>query len=353
MDTNSSVDTSTVLPTEVARPEGTAIALAVCLGLLSVFGAVGNCLTILVVVTDRKLRSHTANYLIVNLAVADLIVFIVIEPFLSLNATSITWPFSDSLCATLAVMVLKHLIVSDVMMATIAVNRYFSVVKHQSYHKMFTPRRTILLCIATWLPGLAVILAQVIPPYFVEFIPYYGICVIISWDTTFTKTLSIICGAVVILSIIISWCCYLQIYRTVKQSARRVRPNLSPGDSEIPPVSISLSVSRGGDQNHRAQNQASRADITLSLNLFIVFAVFCVCWAPLGILILVENSLGGITTAAGRLFPDWLWPTAYRMVLFNSTLNIFIYAWKNRNFRSAYAKVLRCRKCVRQSNTWQ
>ena len=55
------------------------IGLAIAFGALSIFGALGNCVTILAVVTNRHLRSQTSSYLIVNLAVANMMVFVIIS----------------------------------------------------------------------------------------------------------------------------------------------------------------------------------------------------------------------------------------------------------------------------------
>ncbi|XP_071792812.1 melatonin receptor type 1B-like [Asterias amurensis] len=345
---NSTPQLSTVLPPMDSSGD---IIFAVCLGLLSIFGAVGNCLTILAVIIDRKLRSHTANYFIVNLAVADLMVFTVIEPFLSFSTAMSRWPFSDTLCVTLAALVIKHLVVSDFIMASIAINRYVSIVRHRIYHKLFTPGRTLLVCLACWIPGIITIIIQVVPPYYAQFIPYYGTCVIVSLHSPVTtRALSILSGIIILFSILLSSLCYARIYWTIRQSKRRVRSNgpTGSGSANAPtdPTSDSAGSAATTQPVVNRNNRASKADVALSLNLFIVFAVFCVCWTPLAVVIILENAIvGGITLQSERPLPYWVWPAAYRLVLFNSTFNIFIYAWKNRNFRSAYSRILRCRKC--------
>ncbi|XP_038072826.1 5-hydroxytryptamine receptor 7-like [Patiria miniata] len=320
------------------------IAIGVVLWLMSLFGAAGNCLTILAIITDRQLRSQSSSYLIVNLAVADMVVFVVIEPFLAFGTATRTWPFSTPFCASLGVLVNQHMVVSVCSMTAIAVNRYYSVVRRTSYHRVFTGPRTLIMCLATWLLGSALFLPLVASPFYANYSAYYGVCVVTSQDTKLGKAVITLIALNIVVNIVISSVCYLQIYREVRKSRLRVMPQVPlPGSDGQP--SEDQPASNGSNQKNGvparmaiAKQQIHRADVAISINLFIVFAVFCICWTPLAIFIFIQTSV------SVQLIPGSVWQTAYKLVLFNSTLNIFIYAWKNRKLRSAYIKLLRCQR---------
>ncbi|XP_022103811.1 melatonin receptor type 1B-B-like [Acanthaster planci] len=345
MGTHSYLDIATTVGYESEPAKAPGIALAVFLGLASLFGAAGNGLTILAVVIDRKLRSQSSSFLIANLAVADMVVFVVIEPFLAFSTATTTWPFSRPLCAALGALVIQHMAVAVCGMTAVAVNRYYSVVKRTSYQRVFTRRKTLVVCLATWLPGLLLILPLVTNPFFADYSTYFGICIITSQNIAIGRAISVLTGLLILIGIVISLLCYLRIYKEVKDSRRRVKSleplpddTRLPGGQHQPPGSHENNISR----KPNPKQQINQTEIAISLNLFMVFTVFCVCWTPITVLIFVLDANDRHFHDQSDLIPDWAWQTAYKMVLFNSSFNIFIYAWRNRNFRSAYAKLLRC-----------
>ena len=218
-------------------------------------------------------------------------------------------------------------------MAAIAVNRFYSVVRHRSYHQTFTRRRTIIMCLAPWVPGLALILPLVLTPFIALYSSHYGVCVIASSDVILGRAMSILTALSILTSIAISSLCYLQIYRTVRESRRRVKPAvpLAGGNIDANPdlhtaqvLPPSTEESNKSVRNPNAKpHQVSRTDIAISLNLFIVFAIFCVCWVPLTILIFAHSIMAVGLQKDSQHIPGWAWQTsyAYKLVLYNGQID--------------------------------
>ncbi|XP_053982158.1 5-hydroxytryptamine receptor 2B-like isoform X2 [Hylaeus anthracinus] len=130
---------------------------ALVLGLLILVTVVGNLFVIAAIVLERNLQS-VANYLIVSLAVADLMVACLVMPLGAVYEINSSWSLgpelcdmwtsSDVLCCTASIL---HLV-------AIAVDRYWAVTD-LNYIQARNPRRIGILIVTVWLVSLGISLA--------------------------------------------------------------------------------------------------------------------------------------------------------------------------------------------------
>ncbi|XP_043466725.1 5-hydroxytryptamine receptor-like isoform X1 [Leptopilina heterotoma] len=135
----------------------TAILTAAVLGILILATVVGNVFVIAAIVLERNLQS-VANYLIVSLAVADLMVACLVMPLGAVYEINSGWSLgpelcdmwtsSDVLCCTASIL---HLV-------AIAVDRYWAVTD-LNYIQARNPRRIGFLVVAVWVVSLGISLA--------------------------------------------------------------------------------------------------------------------------------------------------------------------------------------------------
>ncbi|KAM0725975.1 5-hydroxytryptamine receptor [Formica fusca] len=133
------------------------ILTAIVLCLLILITIVGNLFVIAAIVLERNLQS-VANYLIVSLAVADLMVACLVMPLGAVYEINSGWSLgpelcdmwtsSDVLCCTASIL---HLV-------AIAVDRYWAVT-NINYIQARNPRRIGILIIAVWVISLGISLA--------------------------------------------------------------------------------------------------------------------------------------------------------------------------------------------------
>jgi allatostatin A receptor len=71
--------------------------VAVFFGFIGITGLLGNCSVVLVVLSNKQMRS-TTNLLIINLAAADLLFVIFCIPFTATDYIISMWPFGDAWC---------------------------------------------------------------------------------------------------------------------------------------------------------------------------------------------------------------------------------------------------------------
>ncbi|XP_043794993.1 5-hydroxytryptamine receptor-like isoform X1 [Apis laboriosa] len=127
------------------------------LGLLILVTVVGNLFVIAAILLERNLQS-VANYLIVSLAVADLMVACLVMPLGAVYEINSEWSLgpelcdmwtsSDVLCCTASIL---HLV-------AIAVDRYWAVTD-LNYIQARNPRRIGMLIVAVWVVSLGISLA--------------------------------------------------------------------------------------------------------------------------------------------------------------------------------------------------
>ncbi|CAB0031415.1 unnamed protein product [Trichogramma brassicae] len=135
----------------------TAIVSAFVLGLMILTTVIGNVFVIAAILMERNLQS-VANYLIVSLAVADLMVACLVMPLGAVYEINSGWSLgpelcdmwtsSDVLCCTASIL---HLV-------AIAVDRYWAVTD-LNYIQARNPRRIGFLIVAVWVVALGVSVA--------------------------------------------------------------------------------------------------------------------------------------------------------------------------------------------------
>uniref|UniRef100_A0A1A7WR65 Histamine H2 receptor n=1 Tax=Iconisemion striatum TaxID=60296 RepID=A0A1A7WR65_9TELE len=313
------------------------VTLGVILSLLILLTVGGNVLVCLAVCASRRLRCLT-NCFIVSLAVTDLLLGLLVLPFSALLLLNDEWPLGPFFCNFYISMDVMLCTASILTLLAISVDRYLAVTMPLRYASLVLPWRVAVALVSVWTVSVAV-----------SFLPIQ-----MGWNTvngtvqnhgpwasarrcrfelnrpyvltdsllTFYLPLGAMCWT------------YLQILRIARSQAKRIistRPICitSYNVRNNPPTTTTLvsSVAAVALREHKA-----------TLTLAAVIGAFVVCWLPYFILFTVlglkEHPDPGIVPE----FPIVLW-----LGYTNSALNPFLYGALNRDFRSAYTHLLRCR----------
>ncbi|XP_074052005.1 C-C chemokine receptor type 8-like [Macrotis lagotis] len=122
------------------------LALLYCL--LFVFGLLGNCLVILVLVACKKLRSMTDIYLL-NLAISDLL-FVFSFPFLT-HYTLDQWVFGNTMCKVISGVYYIGFFSSIFFITVMSMDRYLAIVHAVYALKVRTTRKGMAISLLMWL----------------------------------------------------------------------------------------------------------------------------------------------------------------------------------------------------------
>lgn len=311
----------------------TATGFLLCLVIL--FTLVGNGLVVIAVASTRRLRSSVTNYFVVSLAVADLTVAVLVMPYAVLYELYGRWTFSWAFCYFWISCDVTCCTASILHLCVISVDRYLAVTEPLTYRGRMTRRRALMAVAGVWTCSSAISFVPVYAGWFVEDTadddgppnmrlyedgPTCGLFVnrvyaVISSTTSFY------------LPLVVMLVVYAKIYRVARRQA-----------AEIHQLERSLQAAQQ-EPTGRLQRRSRRvvSDTKAIKTLGTLMGLFCVSWLPFFVLYVVKPFCAAAchVPAAVEAAVTWL---GYC----NSFINPCVYAFLNRDFRSAFGRVLCC-----------
>lgn len=269
-------------------PLAHAIALVTTNSLTAVLGTFGNILVCIAVVNNPRLR-RSSNFLLVSLAIADLIVTMVSAPLVGAMVVKIALTHECPKLLELIYSIAGYLSCSASIfhLAAISIDRFLAVVfplRHGSIMKKFG-LKTMLVTV--WSLAVAIVCLRV----------------------SGLKEISL-------LSLVM----FLASYATIVVSYAS--------------IVIFLVKERRAKQHLRARSYVVEVERRVAFTLAIIISIFSVCWFPL--IISFFSSGYSLVKLHGTAF---MWIRT--LALSNSAMNFLIYSWRIRDFRAAYFAIYR------------
>ncbi|KAM3925993.1 alpha-1B adrenergic receptor [Leptodactylus fuscus] len=332
-------DTNGTLPIDPIR----ATVLGFTLGAFICVAIVGNIMVIISVVTNRQLRIPT-NYLIINLAIADLFLSTTVLPFSATLEIVDYWVFGRIFCDIWAAMDVLCCTASIFSLCAISIDRYIGVRYSLQYPTIVTRKRVILAMMGVWMLSIVISIGPLLgwkqqtntdeAVCDITTEPYYAI---------FSSLTSFYIPLIVILVM------YCRVYVV----AKRITKNLEAGvmkertDSKELTLRIHCRNMHDGSPNSKSKNQPPRSSLSLKLLKFsrekkaaktlgIVVGLFILCWLPFF-----------TALPLGSIFKELEPPLTVQKVIFwlgyfNSCLNPIIYPCSSKEFKRAFIRILKC-----------
>ncbi|CAL8264065.1 unnamed protein product [Lota lota] len=312
------------------------VLLGTSLCLLILLTVSGNVLVCIAVCATRRLRCLT-NCFIVSLAVTDLLLGVLVLPFSALQQLTDEWLLGPIFCNIYISLDIMLCTASILTLLAISMDRFLAVTMPLRYTAVVLPGRVAVAMASVWTVSLAV-----------SFLPIH-----MGWNTSngtvqnrgpgdpekacrfelngaYALTDSLI---TFFLPLMVMCCTYYRILRIARSQAKRIissRPactvtNYDARSNTHSTTSTTSSVTAVALKEHKA-----------TVTLAAVIGAFVVCWLPYFILFNVAGVKEQVLS--GTLYEVVLW-----LGYANSALNPILYAALNRDFRSAYARLLGCR----------
>ncbi|KAM8865786.1 5-hydroxytryptamine (serotonin) receptor 1A a [Synchiropus picturatus] len=357
----------------------------------------GNACVVAAIALERSLQ-NVANYLIGSLAVTDLMVSVLVLPMAALYQVLNKWTLGQEICDLFISLDVLCCTSSILHLCAIALDRYWAITDPIDYVNKRTPKRAAILICVTWLVGFLISIPPMLGWRSAEDRANPDAC-IISQDPGYTIYSTF--GAFYI-PLILMLVLYGKIFRAarfrIRKTVRKAEKakvadkclTLSPaifhkrtngefggkawkskpgspcvngavrhgeeGESlEIIEV-ISNSNSKThlplpntpqsshGCENVNDRNSGAKRKIALARErktvktLGIIMGTFIFCWLPFFIVALVLPFC-----AESCYMPELLGAVINWLGYSNSLLNPIIYAYFNKDFQSAFKKILKCR----------
>ncbi|XP_061473499.1 LOW QUALITY PROTEIN: histamine H2 receptor [Rhineura floridana] len=296
------------------------VLLGIGLAALIIVTVCGNVMVCLAVYFNRRLRSLT-NCFIVSLAFTDLLLGLVVLPFSAIyEISSHKWLFDITLC--------NIYISFDVMLCTasilnlfmISLDRYYAITAPLRYTTVVTPLRVAVAMFLIWVVSLMV-----------SFLPIH-----LGWNTNDatiqntrltngTQECKLEVNAMYVLvdglltfylPLLVMCITYYRIFKIAREQAKRINHTncCKTVKHALPTV-----------KEHKA-----------TVTLAAVMGAFIICWFPYFTVFTYRGMMG---TVCDTLLTVVMW-----LGYANSALNPILYAALNRDFRTAYQRLLRCWK---------
>ncbi|CAG5135076.1 unnamed protein product [Candidula unifasciata] len=126
------------------------VVLSVLFFIIVVVGIVGNCLVVVVIVKDVKMRQSVTNLLIINLALADLTIMLLGIPEIILFMVNRGWLLGSVACHVNRFIMVASLYSSVISLAVLCIERFIGIVFPLKVNELCTRKKTIISIIIIW-----------------------------------------------------------------------------------------------------------------------------------------------------------------------------------------------------------
>ncbi|XP_049460934.1 5-hydroxytryptamine (serotonin) receptor 1A b isoform X2 [Epinephelus fuscoguttatus] len=340
------------------------------LGALILCAIFGNACVVAAIALERSLQ-NVANYLIGSLAVTDLMVSVLVLPMAALYQVLNRWTLGQIPCDIFISLDVLCCTSSILHLCAIALDRYWAITEPIEYMKKRTPRRAAVLISVTWLVGFSIS----VPPMLImrsqpssmeedrknpkqsrfrirrtvrktEKKKVSDSCLALSPALFHKKTPGDAQGK--------NWRRSVEprplpsVNGAVKHAEDgesleiiEVHSN-SKGNLPLPntPSSVPLFESRHEKATEAKRKIALARERKTVKTLGIIMGTFILCWLPFFIVALVMPFC-----QESCYMPRWLEDVINWLGYSNSLLNPIIYAYFNKDFQSAFKKIIKCHFC--------
>ncbi|XP_013419181.1 melatonin receptor type 1B-like [Lingula anatina] len=276
--------------------------------ILVVVGVVSNSVIIGVLAYDiRKKCNKIGSEFLMNLAISDLCVSGLMNPFMIVAATHGEEFFTVHrwLCTTVAAACLPLCFASFFTIACIAVNRYIYTCKNHFYRTVYTSWSTKAIMLGIWL--MAAICGM--PNFFWGGYTFDKKKCVCTWDRTANLAYNIlVVNALLGLTLVVIGVCYYKIFSKIRTAKRNVAQH----------ARTHASTDIHGTSNFLKS-------IKLVRSLIVVYLVFAVCWIPYGVVVTLDFE---------DQMPFHLHMTVNVLAHTHASVNCAIFFITNRPFRN-------------------
>ncbi|XP_072033752.1 G-protein coupled receptor 161-like [Amphiura filiformis] len=314
---------------EDSRNAATVITQAVSIGVIMLLSIIGNSLVLLAIYKNPALQNKTAIF-IANIAIADFTNGCIGMPFLLVSTITNNWPFSDALCSFTAAITIILCAVSIGTLGSIAHDRYCAIVYPLKYHELMSKTKIVFFLAWIWIQAVVIAICPLLGWSEYIYIQNEYLCTA-NWgqDISYTLSLTIFysLGPMTVMLY-----CYIRILMVARRHSRQITALKTS-------VAHQTEISTKNTKRKRTSILSDpsivqfRKDAKSAFILFIVIAVFLICWMPhLVTMYAIAFGYNGFTDAFYTA-TTWLSMT-------NSMLNPILYGVLNRQYRTAFKQLL-------------
>ncbi|KAM3865075.1 alpha-1A adrenergic receptor [Diretmus argenteus] len=322
------------------------VGVGVFLSVFILVAIVGNILVILSVVCNKHLQTVT-NFFIVNLAMADLFLSIIVLPFSASLEVLGCWAFGRIFCNIWAAVDVLCCTASILSLCVISIDRYIGVKYCLKYPTIMTERKAGVILVVVWVSSTVISVGPLLgwkePPPLDD-----SVCSITEEPgyALFSSLFSFYLPLMVILIM------YFRVYVVARRTTKSLEAGVKRERNKSMEVVLRIHC-RSAPEDARpasaksSKNHPFRSSLSVRLMKFsrekkaaktlaIVVGMFIVCWLPF-FFFLPLGSFFPTLKPSESVFKVVFW-----LGYFNSCINPIIYPCSSKEFQRAFTRLLRC-----------
>ncbi|KAI2668276.1 alpha-1D adrenergic receptor-like protein [Labeo rohita] len=325
------------------------IGVGIFLAVFILVAIVGNILVILSVLCNKHLQTVT-NFFIVNLAIADLLLSIIVLPFSASLEVLGCWVFGRVFCNIWAAVDVLCCTASILSLCIISIDRYIGVKYCLKYPTIMTERKAGVILVVVWVSSMVISIGPLLgwkePPPSDE-----SICRITEEPgyALFSSLFSFYLPLMVILVM------YIRVYIVARRTTKSLEAGVKRERDKSMEVVLRIhcrSIPEDSSANSKTKNHPFRSSLSVRLMKFsrekkaaktlaIVVGMFILCWLPF-FFVLPLGSFFPALKPSEMVFKVIFW-----LGYFNSCINPIIYPCSSKEFQRAFTRLVRC-QCQRR-----
>lgn len=289
------------------------VPLYVFFGSVVILTVFGNFFVILAIIHFKQLHMPT-NYLVLSLAVTDLLLGSFVMPPSMVRSVETCWYLGKLFCKIHSSVDITLCTASILNLCFISIDRYYAVCQPLLYQTIITPSITVIMISICWTVsfavGFGIIFLQLnilgIEDFYHEKIECEGGCVLFQTvaSSTASSLLSFYLPGIIMLSI------YVRIFRVAQKQAKSIQGS-----------------------KHKMQATISKEERKATKTLAVIMGVFLSSWTPFFMCNVIDPFIG-------YLIPPILFDMLVWIGYLNSTCNPIVYAFFYKWFRKALRMIM-------------
>ncbi|XP_026868409.2 alpha-1A adrenergic receptor [Electrophorus electricus] len=325
------------------------VGVGIFLAMFILVAIVGNILVILSVLCNKHLQTVT-NFFIVNLAIADLLLSVIVLPFSASLEVLGCWVFGRLFCNVWAAVDVLCCTASILSLCIISIDRYIGVKYCLKYPTIMTERRAGVILVVVWVSSMIISIGPLLgwkePPPSDE-----SICKITEEPgyALFSSLFSFYLPLTIILVM------YFRVYVVARRTTKSLEAGVKRETNKSMEVVLRIhcrSLPEDAVTSSKSKHHPFRSSLSVRLMKFsrekkaaktlaIVVGMFILCWLPF-FFVLPLGSFFPALKPSEVVFKVIFW-----LGYFNSCINPLIYPCSSKEFQRAFTRLLRC-QCRRR-----
>ncbi|XP_060773171.1 alpha-1D adrenergic receptor [Neoarius graeffei] len=320
------------------------VAVGIFLAVFILAAIVGNILVILSVLCNKHLQTVT-NFFIVNLAIADLLLSVVVLPFSASLEVFGCWVFGRVFCNIWAAVDVLCCTASILSLCVISIDRYIGVKYCLKYPTIMTERKAGVILVLVWVSSVVISVGPLLgwkePPPSDE-----SICSITEEPgyALFSSLFSFYLPLMVILVM------YFRVYIVARRTTKSLEAGVKRERNKSMEVVLRIhcrSSPEDAGAGSKTKNHPLRSSLSVRLMKFsrekkaaktlaIVVGMFIVCWLPFFFVLPLGSFFPALKPS------DVVFKVIFWLGYFNSCINPVIYPCSSKEFQRAFTRLLHC-----------